>query len=81
MRRSILLIALLLLLLQGCQTAPRVVVKALCPSIPPLNLGDVQDGSFTERTANFLQGRVPEQTDSVYSFGNAKLPTNPQERR
>jgi len=81
MHKSLLLIALSLPLLQGCQTAPRVVVKALCPSIPPLNLGDVQDASFSEKTAAFLQGKLPEQTDSPFSLGNAKLPTKQPEQR
>ena len=81
MRKSLLLIALSLPLLQGCQTAPRVLVKAVCPVIPPLHLSDAQDESFSEKTALFLQGKLPEQIDSPFSLGNAKLPTNPQERR
>ena len=70
-----------LLLLQGCQTAPRVLVQAICPQIPELDQQPAaQVPSFTDRMQSFLQGKLPEQTDYSLTSNSAKLPTIKPER-
>lgn len=76
MRKSPPSIILLLVLLQGCASAPRVVMQAICPAIPPLDQPAAElEPDFTERMANFLQGKLPEQKPSPYDLPNAKLST------
>lgn len=82
MRKFPLSIILSLMLLQGCASAPRAIVQAVCPVIPPLaQKPALQEPTFSDRTASFLQGRLPEPTDSDYSLPNAKLPTQAPEKQ
>ena len=78
MRNYLPLTILLLVLLQGCATAPSgpVVVQAVCPALPPLEQA-APEPSFTERMQSFLRGSLPALTGSDYSFPNAKLSTQP----
>ena len=77
MRKSLLSTVLSALLLQGCATAPRVIVQAVCPRIPPLEQPSAQlEPTFSDRMLNFSQGKLPEPTSSDYSLPSAKLPTN-----
>ncbi len=55
-----------LLLLTACASAPTVqpTVLQVCPKVPALELNlppDALDHNFTDRMANFLQGKLPEQ--------------------
>jgi len=58
MNRSLLL-TVLLLTLSGCATGPRE-----CPSPPELTARVPLGESFQDRMQPFLQGKLPEQTDS-----------------
>jgi hypothetical protein len=70
MRKLPALMLTCLLLLQGCQTAPRVTVQAVCPSLPPLETlpPDALERSFTGTIANFLRGSL--QTPTSYELGS-----------
>lgn len=64
--KSVALSVITLLLLTACASAPTVQQKVLqvCPKVPALELNlpqDALDRSFTDRMANFLQGKLPEQ--------------------
>lgn len=64
--KSVALSVITLLLLTACASAPTVQPKVLqvCPKVPALELNlpaDALDRSFTDRMANFLQGKLPEQ--------------------
>lgn len=55
-----------LLLLTACASAPTVqpTVLQVCPKVPALDLDlppGALDHNFTDRMANFLQGKLPEQ--------------------
>lgn len=67
-------------LLAACQTAPRVLVQAVCPAIPALEQ-DAPGPAFGDRMENFLRGNLPEQTDYGLTSGSAskpiKLPVTP----
>ena len=77
MRELLPLTLLWLLLLQGCQTAPRVIVQAVCPAIPPLEQPPaLLEPTFSDRMESFLRGKVPEPTPSDFALPNAKLPTS-----
>ena len=63
--KSVALSVITLLLLTACASAPTVQPKVLqvCPKMPALDLDlppDALDHSFTDRMANFLQGKLPE---------------------
>ena len=63
--QSVALSVITLLLLTACASAPTVQPKVLqvCPKMPALDLAlppDALDHSFTDRMANFLQGKLPE---------------------
>ena len=63
--QSVALSVITLLLLTACASAPTVQPKVLqvCPKVPALELNlppDALDRSFTDRMANFLQGKLPE---------------------
>ena len=60
-----LLLLLLPVLLQGCQTAPRVLVQAICPSIPEMQElpSDVLEKDYIARMQLFLSGKLPTQED------------------
>lgn len=63
--KSVALSVITLLLLTACASAPTVQPKVLqvCPKVPALELNlppDALDHSFTDRMANFLQGKLPE---------------------
>ena len=76
-----LLLLLLPVLLQGCQTAPRAIVQAVCPSIPPLEQKPaLQEPTFSDRIASFLQGKLPELINYDFSLSNAKLPITQPEK-
>ena len=76
MRKSLLLTALSLLLLQGCGTVQRVMVQGICPSIPPLEQDSaLLEPTFQDRMESFLQGNLPAQTSYELTSSNAKLPT------
>ncbi len=76
MRKCLVYLLLLPVLLQGCQTAPRVIVQAVCPAIPPLEQPPaLQEPTFSDKMASFLSGKVPEPINSDYSLPSAKLPT------
>ena len=63
-------IALTLLLLTGCATAPRPVqVMEVCPRVPILEL-DVPERNFLGQMRDFLQGTLPTQP-------GLKLPSTP----
>lgn len=64
--KSVALSVITLLLLTACASAPTVqpTVLQVCPKLPALELNlqpDALDRSFTDRMANFLQGKLPEQ--------------------
>ena len=64
--KSIALSVITLLLLTACASVPTVqpTVLQVCPKVPALELNlpqDALDHSFTDRMANFLQGKLPEQ--------------------
>lgn len=74
MRKLLPLILTCLMLLTGCETAPRV--QASCPAIPPLDqLPAAQVPSFTETMRNFLSGSLGKPTGYELTLPNAKLPT------
>ena len=76
MRKCLVYLLLLPALLQGCQTAPRVIVQAVCPAIPPLEQPSaLLEPTYSDRMASFLSGRVPGPISSDYSLPSAKLPT------
>lgn len=78
MRKSLLSILPLLALLTGCQTVPRVLLTAVCPAIPPLGQPSAQlEPTFSDKTASFLSGKVPEQTSYDYSLSTASEATKP----
>lgn len=78
MRKLLLLTLLWPLLLQGCATAPRVILQAVCPSIPPLDQPPAQqEPTFSDRMGNFLSGKVPEPIGYDYSLSSAKPDTLP----
>ena len=67
---------ILLLPLLGCTTAPRVLVQAICPSIPPLDQQPAAlEPDFTVRMQSFLLGRLPEGSEYSLNLQSAKLPT------
>ena len=75
MRKYLVSLLLLPVLLQGCQTAPRVIVQAVCPAIPPLEQPPaLLEPTFSDRIANFLSGKLPEPTGLDLSWPTAKLP-------
>ena len=75
MRKLPALMLTCLLLLQGCQTAPRVLVQAVCPRIPPLEQTPAaQVPSFSDKMASFLRGSLQEQTDYSLTLPSARLP-------
>lgn len=81
MRKSLLLIATTLPFLWSCQSAPRVMVQAICPAIPSLGQQQAQqEPTFTDRMANFLQGKLPEQTNSASTSSNANVDTTLQKQ-
>lgn len=64
--KSVALSVITLLLLTACASVPTVqpTVLQVCPKLPALELNlppDALDRSFTDRMANFLQGKLPEQ--------------------
>lgn len=76
MRKLLSLTLTLLLLLQGCQTAPRVVMQAVCPAIPSLDQTPAEQvPDFSERIACFLQGKLPEQCESEQTLPSASAST------
>ena len=80
MRLSVSLTLILLTLLQGCQTAPRVVVQAICPKLPELEQVNpaVLEQDYTKMIANFLRGSLETppnyRLDSKPVTGSMKLP-------
>jgi hypothetical protein len=76
MRKSLLLISPLLLLLQGCQTAPRVLMQAVCPAIPPLEQ-DAPGPDFTGPMQSFLRGNLPGPTSYELTLPGVKASTTP----
>ena len=67
---------ILLMLLTGCTTAPRVLVQAICPRIPELDQPPAaQVPAFTNRMQSFLQGNLPAPTSYSLTSGSARLPT------
>ena len=75
MRKSTALMLTLLLLLQACTTAPRVLVQTVCPPIPPLEQRPAAlEPSFTETMRSFLVGKVPEPSALDLTWPSAKLP-------
>lgn len=66
-----------LLLLTGCATAPRVLVQAICPTIPDLGQPAAPEPDYSAQMRNFLRGVLPSETPSPFSLGNAKLLTVP----
>ena len=60
MRKSLPLTILSLVLLQGCASAPTVLVKAVCPVLPPLQEipSDALERSYIGVMESFLQGSL-----------------------
>lgn len=82
MRKYLVCLLLLLALLQGCQTAPRVIVQAVCPAIPALDQPSaLLEPTFSDKIALFLSGKVPELTGSDFSLPSARLSTTQPARR
>lgn len=64
-----------LLILSGCETAPkRVPVLEVCPRVPELEL-DVPERDWREQMQSFLRGSLPTQADYALPLGSAKLNT------
>lgn len=79
--KSLVLSSATLLLLTACATAPTAPPTVVqCPVPPPLELNLPPDAlglSFTDRMANFLQGKLPEQTGLGLRLPPASPPTGP----
>lgn len=74
MRPSVLLISSLLIL-SGCETAPkRAPALEVCPKVPDLEL-DVPERDWREQMQSFLRGSLPMPADYALPSGSAKLNT------
>jgi hypothetical protein len=76
--KSIALSVSTLLLLTACAAAPTVRVSQVCPKVPMLELNlpeGALEQSFTDRMANFLQGRLIEPISYELHSKPVKLPT------
>ena len=80
MTKSLASIALMLLLLSGCATAPSVPpiqVLEVCPKLPPLeNMPlDALARDYSAQIASFLQGLLPTPTNYALDSKPVKLST------